>query len=49
MSGKRITQLQRELYMKSRQQGLTQETSAAKVDISERTGRRLEKEGFSTL
>jgi len=32
--------------MKSRQQGLTQETSAAKADISERTGRRLEKEGF---
>lgn len=46
MSGKRITQLQRELYMKSRQQCLTQETSAAKADISERTGRRLEKEGF---
>lgn len=46
MSGKRITQLQRELYMKSRQQGLTQETSAAKADISERTGRRLEQEGY---
>jgi len=32
--------------MKSRQQGLTQETSAAKADISERTGRRLEKVGL---
>jgi len=44
LSGKHITQLQRELYMKSRQQGLSQETSAAKADLSTRTGRRLEKE-----
>jgi len=35
--------------MKSRQQGLTQKTSSAKADISERTGRRLEKEGSPSV
>ena len=46
MSGNHITQAQRNLYMKSRQSGLTQETSAAKADISVRTGRRIEKHDF---
>lgn len=42
MSGKHITQTQRTLYMKSRQSGLMQETSAAKAGISSRSGRRIE-------
>ncbi len=42
MSGKHITQAQRTLYMKSRQSGLMQETSAAKAGISSRSGRRIE-------
>lgn len=43
MSGKRITQRQESLYMNKRQQGHSQVTSAAKADISERSGRRIEK------
>ncbi len=43
MSGKHITQLQENSYMKNRQTGFTQEASAAKVGISVRSGRRIEK------
>ena len=43
MSGKRITQRQVSLYMSKRQQGHSQVTSAEKADISERSGRRIEK------
>ena len=43
MSGKHITQLQENSYMKNRQTGFTQETSAAKAGISIRSGRRIEK------
>lgn len=43
MSGKHITQLQENNYMKNRQAGFTQEASAAKVGISIRSGRRIEK------
>lgn len=43
MSGKHITQRQESLYMSQRQQGKNQETAAAKADISERSGRRIEK------
>lgn len=43
MSGKRITQRQESLYMSKRQQGHSQVTAAAKADISERSGRRIEK------
>ena len=43
MSGKHITQLQENLYIKSRQAGCSQETSAAKAGISVRSGRRVEK------
>lgn len=43
MSGKHITQLQENIYMKNRQAGCTQETSAAKAGISTRSGRRIEK------
>lgn len=43
MSGKHITQLQENSYMKNRQTGFTQETSAAKAGISVRSGRRIEK------
>lgn len=43
MSGKHITQLQENCYMKNRQTGFTQETSAAKAGISVRSGRRIEK------
>lgn len=42
MSGKHITQIQEDLYMKNRQVGCTQETSAAKAGISVRSGRRIE-------
>ncbi len=48
MSGKRITAQQRALYMKFRQQDLTQSVSAAKAGISERSGRRIEKTPHST-
>ncbi len=43
MPGKRITQRQESLYMSKRQQGHSQVTAAAKADISERSGRRIEK------
>jgi hypothetical protein len=43
VSGKHITQLQEEIYMKNRQAGCLQETAAAKADISVRSGRRIEK------
>ena len=43
MSGKRITAQQRAFYMKFRQQDITQSISAAKAGISERSGRRIEK------
>jgi len=42
LPGKHITQRQENLYMQSRQSGLTQETSAAKTGISIRSGRRIE-------
>jgi len=45
LSGKHITQAQGILYMQNRQAGLTQETCAAKADISIRSGRRIEKNG----
>ena len=38
MPGKHITQLQENLYMKSRQTGCTQETAAAKAGFSVRSG-----------
>ena len=44
MSGKRITKRQENLYMNKRQQGQSQETAAAKGGISERSGRRIEKD-----
>lgn len=43
MPGKRITRHQENLYMSKRQLGQSQETSAAKAAISERSGRRIEK------
>lgn len=43
MSGKHITQLQENIYMKNRQAGCRQETSAAKAGMSIRSGRRIEK------
>jgi hypothetical protein len=43
LPGKRITQQQESLYMSKRKQGQSQETSAAKAAISERSGRRIEK------
>jgi len=43
LSGKRITQSQENIYMKNRQTGYSQETSAAKAGISIRSGRRIEK------
>ncbi|MBY0544329.1 MAG: hypothetical protein K2Q14_02145 [Gammaproteobacteria bacterium] len=42
MTGKWITNQQVEIYMKSRIQGYTQETSAAKAGMSVRTGRTIE-------
>ena len=45
MSGKRITQHQEILYMSARKSGKSQETAAAKAGISERSGRRIEKNG----
>lgn len=44
MPGKRITHQQESLYMSNRQQGKSQETAAAKAAISERSGRRIEKD-----
>lgn len=43
MPGKQISNKQVELYMKSRKNGYTQVISAAKADISERSGRDIEK------
>ena len=43
MSGKHITHLQENIYMKNRQVGNGQETSAAKAGMSVRSGRRIEK------
>jgi len=43
LSGKHITQLLQEIYMKNRQTGCTQELSSAKAGISVRSGRRIEK------
>ncbi len=43
MSGKWINKAQYALYMSSRDSGKTQSISAAKADISERSGRRMEK------
>ena len=43
MPGKHITQRQESLYMSKRKQGKSQETAAAQADISERSGRRIEK------
>jgi len=43
LSGKHITQQQENHYMKHRQSGCTQELSAAKTEISVRSGRRIEK------
>jgi len=45
LSGKHITQQQRNLYMKHRQVGLNQTISGAKSGISSRSGRRIEKQG----
>ena len=42
MPGSRITRNQEELYMKSRQKGLTQEAAAARTGISIRSGRSIE-------
>lgn len=43
MTGKHITKQQVHLYMKNRKDGLGQITSSAKADISERSGRRIER------
>ena len=45
LSGKRITQHQEILYMSARKSGKSQETAAAKAGVSERSGRRIEKNG----
>ena len=42
MPGSRITRNQEELYMKSRQKGLSQEAAAARTGISIRSGRAIE-------
>ena len=42
MPGSPITRQQRELYMSHRQQGLSQQSAAAKAGFSERTARRIE-------
>jgi len=42
MSGRWLTLKQVELYMKFRREGRTQEVSAAKASISERTGRTID-------
>ena len=43
MPGSRITRKQEEMYMKSRQTGLSQEVAAARSGLSVRSGRRIEK------
>ena len=43
MPGSRITRKQEEIYMKSRQTGLSQEVAAAKSGLSVRSGRRIER------
>ena len=48
MPGKRITDHQIRLYMKERKEGRTQESSAAKAAISERTARRIDRGELST-
>ena len=45
MPGSRIARNQEELYMKSRQKGLTQEAAAARTGISTRSGRSIEHHG----
>ena len=44
MSGKPINSEQVKVYMRKRKEGKTQETAAAKANISERSGRRIEKD-----
>ena len=46
MPGKRINDQQYRVYMSSRRSGMTQITSAARAGFSEKTGRRVEKEGM---
>ena len=41
MSGKHITKTQKRDYMTYRKNGNTQKVAAAKVDISERSGRHI--------
>ena len=48
MPGKHITKQQVHLYMKKRNEGLAQTTSAAKAAMSERSGRRIEKGQLQT-
>ena len=43
MPGSRITKKQEEIYMRSRQTGLSQEVAAAKRGVSVRSGRRIER------
>lgn len=43
MSGRWLTSKQVELYMKSRREGKTQESSAARASISQRSGREIER------
>ncbi len=45
MPGKKTTIQQVKIYMNAREQKFTQKTSAAKAGFSERTGRRIEKDG----
>ena len=46
MSGKLINSEQVKVYMKKRSEGKSQETAAAKVNISIRSGRRIEQGEF---
>lgn len=48
MPGSHITRRQEDLYMQSRQRGLSQETAAAKTGISVRSGRRIESGQYAT-
>ena len=43
MSGRWLTKKQVEIYMNCRSEGKTQSQSSAKADISERSGRKIEK------
>ena len=43
MPGSRITKKQEDIYMKSRQTGLSQEVAAARSGVSVRSGRRIER------